>query len=192
VDVIFFLMKLNKYLLILLIIILLNPFSLFALEIKKIDGFVYDKNILINIYYKDFPFQELVLALKAQKRPILLEYKFEIYKKRFLLKDILLHQEKYYQKLVYNSEENLYYLEDKFGLKKFEKAEDAILSIINVESYPLKFTLPERKNKLALKVKVKIKYSTHLSDDLRYTKKIHNKKIEIEKSANFDEIFAKY
>lgn len=191
-DVIFFLMKLNKYLLILLIIILLNPFSLFALEIKKIDGFVYDKNILINIYYKDFPFQELVLALKAQKRPILLEYKFEIYKKRFLLKDILLHREKYYQKLVYNPEENLYYLEDKFGLKKFEKAEDAILSIINVESYPLKFTLPERKNKLALKVKVKIEYSTHLSDDLRYTKKIHNKKIEVEKSANFDEIFTKY
>jgi|GEM_PF-1457767 len=187
-------MKLNKYLLILLIIILLNPFSLFALEIKKIDGFVYDKNILINIYYKDFPFQELVLALKAQKRPILLEYKFEVYKKRFLLRDILLHREKYHQKLVYNPEENLYYLEDKFGLKKFEKAENAILSIINVESYPLKFTLPERKNKLALKVKVKIKikYSTHLSDDLRYTKKIHNKKIEVEKSANFDEIFAKY
>ncbi|MCU4138720.1 MAG: hypothetical protein MW689_000509 [Thermodesulfobacteria bacterium] len=185
-------MKLNKYLLILLIIILLNPFSLFALEIKKIDGFVYDKNILINIYYKDFPFQELVLALKAQKRPILLEYKFEVYKKRFLLRDILLHREKYHQKLVYNPEENLYYLEDKFGLKKFEKAEDAILSIVNVESYPLKFTLPQRKNKLALKVKVKIEYSTHLSDDLRYTKKIHNKKIEVEKSANFDEIFAKY
>ena len=191
-DVIFFWMKANKYLLIFSIIILLNPFSLFALEIKKIDGFVYDTNILISIYYKDFPFQKLVLALKAQKKPILLEYKFEVYKKRFLLRDVLLHQEKYYQKLVYNPEENLYYLEDKFGLKKFEKAEDAILSIINVESYPLKFNLPQRKNKLALKVKVKIEYSTHLSDDLRYTKKIHNKKIEVEKSANFDEIFTKY
>ena len=84
-------MKLNKYLLILLIIILLNPFSLFALEIKKIDGFVYDKNILINIYYKDFPFQELVLALKAQKRPILLEYKFEIYKCFHFVSNLLLN-----------------------------------------------------------------------------------------------------
>lgn len=164
----------------------------YALEIKKLRGYLYEKNILIDVFYKDFPFQKLVLTLKEQKNPIFIEYEFEIYRKRLLLKDILLHKEKYYQKLYYDPEKNLYYLEDNFGLKTFEKAENAVLSVVNLESYPLKYVLTSEKGSLNFKIKVTITYSTHLSEDLKYTKKLHSKKIEIEKTVGIDEILEKF
>lgn len=162
-----------------------------ALEIKRIRGYFFEKKLLVNIFYKDFPFQQIALSLKEQKNPVLLEYEFEIYRKRFILRDILLYRDKYYQRLYYNSEKNLYYLEDNFGLRAFKKPEEAVLSIINLESYPIKYSLPPDKDSLSLRVKVIITYSTHLSDDLRYTKKEHFKKIEIDKTVDIDEILGK-
>lgn len=162
-----------------------------ALEIKSVRGYFFEKNLLINIFYKDFPFQQIVLALKKQKNPVLLEYEFEIYRKRFILRDILLYRDKYYQKLYYDSEKNLYYLKDNFSLKSFEKPEEAVLFIINLESYPIKYDLPLNKDSLVLKIKVVLTYSTHLSDKLRYTKKERFKKIEIDKIVDINEILGK-
>ncbi|PMP64964.1 MAG: hypothetical protein C0190_07365 [Thermodesulfobacterium geofontis] len=182
-------MKILKVFFLLLVFLIFS--ESYALEIKKLRGYLYEKNILLSIFYKDFPFQELVLALKEQKNPILIEYEFEIYRKRFLLKDIL-HKEKYYQKLYYNSEKNLYYLEDNFGLKAFEKPENAILSVMNLESYPLRYTFIPEKNSLNLKIKITITYITHLSEDLKYTKKHHSKKIETEKTIWINELLEKF
>ena len=173
-------------------IIFFSVSHLKAFEIEKLKGYVYESNILVNVFYKDFPFQKLVLSLKEQKNPILIEYEFEIYRKRFLLRDILLHKEIFYQKFYYDSEKNLYYLEDNFGLRTFKKAENAILSVTNLESYPVNYTLPSENKPLKLKVKVIITYTTHLSDDLRYTKKEHFKKIETDKTVDFDELLEGY
>ncbi len=174
-----------------LIIVLLIASNLNALEIEKIKGYFYEGNFLVSVYFEKFPFQELVLALKEQKNPILIDYKFEIYRKRFLLRDILLYMDIYYQKLYYDPERNLYYVKNNFGVRAFEKPEDAVLSVINLESYPIKYKLSRKKSYLKLKVSVIISYTTHLSDDLRYTKKEHFKKLEIEKSVDIDELFQK-
>jgi len=175
----------------LLIIVFFIVANLYAFEIKGLKGYFYEQNFLISILFKDFPFQELVLALKKQKNPVLIDYEFEIYQKRLFLKDVLLYRDRYYQKLYYDPEKNLYYLEDNFSLKAFEKPEDVVLSIINLESYLLRYTLPPDKNSLKLKVKVIITYSIHLSDELKYTKKEHFKKIETEKIVGFDELLGK-
>lgn len=185
-------MKPPKYF-VFLLIIFLNSFNSFALEIKRVQGFFYGENqVLVNVYFENFPFQELLLALKAQKDPILIEYDFEIYKKRFLLPDILLNQEKYYQKIFYDPEKNLYYIEDNFGLKSFKKAEDTISSIFFLESYPLKLSIGQEKKSLTLKIKVSINYKTHLSEEFKYTKKIFEKKLKIDKKFDFDEILAEF
>lgn len=185
-------MKLSKYFGFLLVIFFIS-FNSFALEIKRVQGFFYGENqVLINVYFENFPFQELLLTLKAQKDPILIEYEFEIYKKRFLLPDILLNQEKYFQKIFYDPEKNLYYLEDNFGLRNFKKAEDAILSTFFLESYPLKLSMGQEKKSLILKVKVIINYKTHLSEELKYTKKIYEKKLKVDKKFDFDEILAEF
>jgi hypothetical protein len=175
-----------------LILIFLIVSQSYALEIKRLKGYLYEKNILINIFYKDFPFQEIVLSLKEQKEPVLIEYQFEIYRKRFLLKDILLYKERYYQKLYYASDKNLYYLEDNFGLKTFEKPENAVLSVVNLESYPLKYTYTPEKDSLIFKIKVILTYSTHLSENLRYTKKKHFKKLETEKTVGINELLGNF
>ncbi len=175
------------------LIIVFSSFNSFALEIKRVQGFLYGENqVLISIYFENFPFQELVLAIKAQKDPILIEYNFEVYKKRFLLPDILLTHDRYYQKIFYDPEKNLYYLKDNFGLKYFEKAEDAILSTFFLESYPIKLSNQQDKKSLILKLKVSINYKTHLSEQLKYTKKIHEKKLKADKKFDFDEILAKF
>jgi hypothetical protein len=175
-----------------LILIFLIVSQSYALEIKRLKGYLYEKNILIDIFYKDFPFQEVVLSLKEQKEPVLIEYQFEIYRKRFLLKDILLYKERYYQKLYYASDKNLYYLEDNFGLKTFEKPENAVLSVVNLESYPLKYTYTPEKDSLIFKIKVILTYSTHLSENLRYTKKKHFKKLETEKTVGINELLGNF
>lgn len=52
--------------------------------------------------------------------------------------------------------------------------------------------MPSENKPLKLKVKVIITYTTHLSDDLRYTKKEHFKKIETDKTVDFDELLEGY
>jgi len=175
-----------------LILIFLIVSQSYALEIKKLKGYLYEKNILIDVFYKDFPFQEVVLSLKEQKEPVLIEYQFEIYRKRFLLKDVLLYKERYYQKLYYASDKNLYYLEDNFGLKTFEKPENAVLSVVSLESYPLKYTYTPEKDSPIFKIKVILTYSTHLSENLRYTKKKHFKKLETEKTVGINELLGNF
>ncbi|WP_156955565.1 hypothetical protein [Thermodesulfobacterium hydrogeniphilum] len=163
-----------------------------AWEIKKTIIYPYKTYLLINIFYKEFPLQKLILALKEQKYPIFINYDFEIYKRRFfILKDVLLYKELYSQKLFYDPEKNLYFLEDNSNLISFDKAEKAVLKTVKLESYPLKFKLPPENNSLYLKVKVDINYKTHLSNDLRYTKKIHTKVLKISKTFELDEILAK-
>ncbi len=183
--------KIFSFIVFLLIILLIITSNTYAWEIKKVKGYLYEGHFLVSVYFEKFPFQQLVLALKEQKNPILIDYKFEIYKKRFLLKDILLYIDRYYQKLYYNPETNLYYVEDNFGIRAFESPEEAVLSVLDLESYPIRYKLSRKKNSLRLQIKIVISYTTHLSDDLRYTKKEHFKKLEIEKSVDINEIFQK-
>jgi hypothetical protein len=159
-----------------------------AFEIKKIQVYPYKNQLVVTAFYKKFPFQSLVLALKSQKYPIFIHYTFEIYKKRFLFSDILLHKELYFQTLHYNPEKNLYFLKDNFGLTFFKRAEDAVLKVVELDSHPLKWKFPKDKKYLYLTVKVRIKYKTHLTDDLNYSKKLHCKTFESSKSISLDEV----
>lgn len=166
--------------------------TLRAFEIERLKGYIYENNLLLDVFFKNFPFQALVLSLKSQKNTISVEYEFEIYRKHFFLRDVLLHKEILYQKLYYDPEKNLYCLEDNFGLRNFDNAENAILAITNLESYLIKYPLSSEDKSLKLKVKVTITYTTHLSDNLKYTKKKHFKKIETEKIIDFNELLEKY
>ncbi len=163
-----------------------------AWEIEKVIVYPYENSLLMNIFYKKFPIQELTLALKEQKYPIFINYNFEIYKKRFFFfKDILLHKESYSQKLFYDPEKNLYFFKDNLNLFYFDKAENAVLKTIKLESYPIKFKIPSNYNSLYLIIKISIKYKTHLSDDLRYTKKIHTKILKTSILVDLNEVLAK-
>lgn len=152
-------------------------------EVKDIKIAFFEKQPLVTIFFKDFPFQELVLSLKSQKNPIYINYTFEIYRKRPILRDVLLHKEIYVQKLYYNPEENLYFLEDNFFVRTFDKPEEALLKTFYLDSYPLRFMVENAKEQdLYLKIVVNIGYVTHLSKDLKFTKKERKVALKAEKS----------
>ncbi len=178
-------MKFSKFqiafFLILFYFFFLTQISL-ALSIEKIIPIVGEKQILISVYYKEFPFQELVLALKSQKYPIIIEYEFEIYEKRFF-RDSLLYKELFSQKLYYNSEKNLYCLEERGEVKTFEKPESAVKSVSYLDSYSLNFVPLPFKN--YLKLKFKLSYSTHLSKDLKFAFTTKTKFLKTEKEYHF-------
>lgn len=152
-------------------------------EIRNIVLGFSEKQPVVTVFFKDLPFQELVLSLKAQKNPVFINYTFEVYKKRLFLRDVLLYKELYTQKFYYDPEENLYFLEDNFHIRNFEKPEDAFLKTHYLDSYPLKFNIEDnRLEELYLKVSVEITYKTHLSKDLRYTKKERRVILKAERS----------
>lgn len=163
-------------------IILILPQNSLSFSIEKIIPVFSDKQVLISLYYGEFPFQELVLALKSQRYPIVIEYEFEVYEKRFL-RDLLIYKERFFQTLFYDPEKNLYYLENKSGTKTFEKAEIAVKSIACLDSYPLNFYSLTSKN--YLKIKVFLNYFTHLSEELKFNFKVRKKTLRTEKEYNF-------
>ncbi|MCS7279830.1 MAG: hypothetical protein NZ530_07250 [Thermodesulfobacteriaceae bacterium] len=164
------------------IFFLLLAQSSWALTLEKITSILSEKQVLISVHYKEFPFQELVLALKSQKFPIIIEYEFEIYERR-LFRDLLLYKDQFYQKLYYDPEKNLYCLEDRVGIKTFEKPELAVKNLSYLDSYPLNFSPLLSKN--YLKIKVRLNYFTHLSEDLKFTSKLKNKILKTEREYNF-------
>lgn len=154
-----------------------------CLEIQNIILGFSERHPIVTVFFKDLPFQELVLSLKAQKNPVYINYTFEIYRKRLFLRDVLLHKELYTQKFYYDPEENLYFLEDNSCLRKFERPEEAFLRTYYLDSYPLKFSIEEsRLEDLYLKISVDITYKTHLSKDLRYTQKERKVSLKAERS----------
>ncbi len=136
---------------------------------------------LISFNFKNFPLQEVILALKRQKREVLILYEFELYKKKFF-KDELIHKESYYQRSLYLPEKNLYLLEDNFHKNFFENPEDLVLNLLSLNSYSLR--LPEKERNLYLLVQVTLKYSSHLNKNLRYTSK--EKDFELKTSFKYE------
>ncbi|QER42412.1 DUF4390 domain-containing protein [Thermodesulfobacterium sp. TA1] len=162
--------------------------SSLALEIKQAKIYRSHSQLILSLFFKNFPVQEIVLALKEQKHPVYLNFSFEFFKKRFLLSDVLIHKELYTQKLYYDPEVNLYFLEDNFGLKSFESPEELVLQILSLDSYPLRFQVKNNLSTLYLKTNLEISYQTHLSKDLRFTKKERKIRLKAEKIFSLDEI----
>ncbi len=181
-----------KKLLIIWVALFLQVSVVKASQIAKVLLYPYKKLLLISVFYKDFPVQELTLALKEQKYPVYIVYTFEVYKKRFLFfKDILLHKGIYFQELFYDPERNLYCFKDNINKLCFKNAEKAVIKTFKLESYPFRFKLPSDYKSLYLKVKVRINYKTHLSDNLRYTHEIHDKILKMSKIVDLNEALAK-
>jgi hypothetical protein len=157
----------------------------FGFRIKKIVIHPYENVLLVNLIYQDFPFQHLVLALKEHKKPVFINYEFKIYKKKFLF-DKLIYQEKYFQKLYYLAETNLYYFKDPFYITSFKSAEKSVLYIDPFESYPLKWK-EEVKKGYYLRVRVCITYYSHLTEELKYAGKIRKYTSCAESSYDFSQ-----
>jgi len=178
--------KIYNILIFVFIFIFFLTASLYAFKIKKIIVIQYKKDcFIISIFYKDFPFQQLVLALKRQKEPIFIIYNFSLYKKRFL-KDKLLYKAKFYHELFYDPETNFYYVKDNFETKKYTKAEDAILSVRYLDSYPFYYTLEPPYKNYYLKIEITLFYKTHFSQDLTYTSKVKKYKISLKGKYDFE------
>ncbi|WP_022855611.1 hypothetical protein [Thermodesulfobacterium thermophilum] len=163
----------------------------FGFKIAKIKVYRFQNQLILSLFYQDFPTQEILLSLKEQKNPVYLRFSFDVFKKRFLLPDVLIHKELYVQKLYYSPEENLYFLEDNFGIQSFENPEDLVLKIQFLDSYPLRFQVKNDLSNLYLKTNVEITYQTHLSKDLRFTKKQHKIRLKAENTLPFDVIYRK-
>ncbi|MFN3406521.1 MAG: hypothetical protein ACK40E_02170 [Caldimicrobium sp.] len=152
---------------------LVTPYRLFALKIEALNRYFNEKgHLVINLAYKDFPVQELVLSLKRQKDEVEIIYEIEIYRKGFL-RDQLVDKLVYFQRAGYLAEKNLYYLEDNNQQFLYEKPEDLVRDLLALPTFTL-HSFPsgevDKKN-FFLVVQVTLKYKTHFNDKLRYTSK---------------------
>ncbi len=131
-----------------------------------------ERGIFLSFNFKEFPLQEVILALKRQKEPVLLLCEIEIYKERFLLQDELLQKHVFFKKAGYNPELNKYYLEDEKGLTLFNHPEELSKYLVEFDSLFLSIPFMENRTGLYLLIKVQLKFHSHLDSNLRYTPKV--------------------
>lgn len=162
----------------------LMSLSAFAFKVDKVSLFrVSSGNYLLSLQFRDFPTQEVLLALKRQKGEVLILYEFEFYRERFL-KDERISREVYYQRAGYIPEKNQYFFEDNFHRSLFNQPEDLLPTLTYLQSYPLKGPSPERG--LYLFIHITLKYRTHLNEDLRFTPK--EREVILKTSMKYDKL----
>ncbi|MFN3505612.1 MAG: hypothetical protein ACK4Y7_05345, partial [Caldimicrobium sp.] len=149
------------------------PYKLFALKIDSINEYFNEKgHLVITFGFKDFPAQEVILALKRQKEEVQIIYEIELYRKGFL-RDQIVDKRVYYQRAGYLAEKNLYFLEDNNKQILYQSPEDLVRDLLALPT----FTIPsvsygevDKKN-FFLMIHITLKYKTHLTQNLRYTHK---------------------
>ncbi|MFN4197204.1 MAG: hypothetical protein ACK4FM_04295 [Caldimicrobium sp.] len=162
-----------KLLLFLVLFSFVLPYRLFALKIEAINRYFNENgHLVINLGFKDFPLQEVILALKRQKEDVEIIYEIELYRKGFF-RDQIMDKLAYYQRAGYLSEKNLYYLEDNNKQLLYERPEDLVRDLLALPTFTLhSFPFGEiDKRNFFLIVQVTLKYKTHFNDKLRYTTK---------------------
>ncbi len=157
----------KKGLLLFLLFLIFFPLTAFSFDIIT-KAWEQPKGILVDIHYRTFPFQQLLLTLKEQKFPIQIDYKFRIYKRRFFWKDKLLKEVRTEITFFYNPSENFYILKKENQTFKFEHPEDLLKHLLEMNSFFISFpTSTYNPKTLYVDEEIVIKFKTAFSEDLR-------------------------
>lgn len=147
--------------------------NIYAFKFDQIKVFPNSKGqYYLALSVKEFPVQEIILALKREKGEITFICEIDIYRKGFL-KDELLEKVIYYKKARYNPEKNVFYVEDNYGREDFKSPEELTQKLLEIPSLSLP-SLPyfEKEQKpIFFIIHGTLRYKTHLNEKLRYTEK---------------------
>ncbi|MGC8872244.1 MAG: hypothetical protein ACP5QC_05140 [Caldimicrobium sp.] len=157
--------------------------SSFAFSIEEVHiSEVSEKRYLLFFYLKDFPLQEVILALKRQKEEVLLLCEIELYRKNLFFRAERLERYVFFKKAGYDPLRNQYYLEDEKIRIFFNHPEDLTNLLTKFESLLLSFPNLAGSEDYYLLIKVQLKFYTHLDAKLRYTSKIREVVYKTEKT----------
>ncbi|MFN4220550.1 MAG: hypothetical protein ACK4GJ_06515 [bacterium] len=131
---------------------------------------------------KEFPTQEILLALKTQKKDVTLLYEIEVYRKGFI-RDERLDKVVYYQRAGYFPEKNVYFLEDNYSKIFFNSPNEVILKLSELPPLYISNLLDLEKDlkKIYFLIRITLSYTTHFNEKLRYTRKDRSMKLEVTK-----------
>jgi len=153
----------------------------FCLDLTNPVLFFRNGTVTTSVYLKRVPFQLLDACLKSGDSPIEFTYDFKIYRHRFLLPDVLKFEKQVNFKVIYDKEENLYVVKWNKWRWKFYIPEKALLKACKVDSVILPYLL-NKKEDLYIKVKVRIRFKCHLTEDLDYTEGLNDYEFDAETS----------